>query len=161
MTLEIHTAISRRAFCGRLAVFGVASAATTELLCSSPAPVTLTWQILQTLNFSIPVSQQKGAVLKFDSQRVSIPGFMVPLEDDLDAVTDFLLVPYAGACIHVPPPPPNQMVYVKMKTTTKVQVTFTDPIIVTGTLHISAVQSPYGAVSYDLVGDSVVPYQPQ
>jgi hypothetical protein len=36
------------------------------------------------------------------------PGYMVPLEDNLREVTEFLLVPCPGACIHVPPPPPNQ-----------------------------------------------------
>ncbi len=131
------------------------------LLGAAPAPVTVNWQTLQTLNFSIPQGQQKAAALQLDGKRVSIPGFMVPLEDDLDQVTEFLLVPYAGACIHVPPPPPNQIVYVKMDKNTKVQVTFTDPILVTGTLRISTVQSPYGDVSYDLSGESVVPYQPQ
>ncbi len=130
------------------------------LLATGSAPVTVSWQTLQTLNFSIPQSQQKAAALQLDGKRVSIPGFMVPLEDDLDQVTEFLLVPYAGACIHVPPPPPNQIVYVKMNKNTKVQVTFTDPIMVTGTLRISTVQSPYGDVSYDLSGESVVPYQP-
>lgn len=152
---------SRRAFCRSLAVSGIASLGATRLLRASGGPVTVTWQQLQTLNFSMPVAQQKGFALQLDNKRVCIPGFMVPLEDDLDAVTDFLLVPYAGACIHVPPPPPNQIVYVKMKTKTKIQVTFTDPIQVIGTLHISTVQSPYGAVSYDLDGESVLPYQPQ
>ena len=104
---------------------------------------------------------RRAPVLALSGKRVSIPGFMVPLEDDLDVVTEFLLVPYAGACIHVPPPPPNQIVYVKMDKNTKVQVTFTDPILVTGTLNISTVQSPYGDVSYDLSGESVVPYQQQ
>ncbi len=127
----------------------------------SPAPATLNWQTLQTLNFSLPRTQQKAPVLQFAGKRVSIPGFMVPLEDDLDQVTEFLLVPYAGACIHVPPPPPNQIVYVKMNKNVKVQVTFTDPILVTGVLQISTVQSPYGDVSYDLSAESVVPYQPQ
>jgi uncharacterized protein len=131
------------------------------LIAAAPPPVTVNWQTLQTLNFTIPQSQQKAAALQLDGKRVSIPGFMVPLEDDLDQVTEFLLVPYAGACIHVPPPPPNQIVYVKMNKNTKVQVTFTDPIMVTGTLRISTVQSPYGDVSYDLSGESVVPYQPR
>lgn len=136
------------------------------LLCSAmvsaagPAPVKVSWQTLQTLDFSLPKEQQKGQALQLAGKRVSIPGFMVPLEDDLDHVTEFLLVPYAGACIHVPPPPPNQIVYVKMNKNTQVQVTFTDPIQVTGTLQISTVQSPYGAVSYDLSGESVTPYQP-
>jgi len=137
------------------------------LLCSAVvfasqlAPVMVTWQTLQTLNVSVPASQQKVPVLQLAGKRVSIPGFMVPLEDDLDHVSEFLLVPYAGACIHVPPPPPNQIVYVKMNKSTQVHVTFTDPILVTGTLQISTVQSPYGAVSYDLSGESVIGYQPQ
>ena len=124
-------------------------------------PTTVSWQTLQTLDFSVPKAQQKGPVLKLDGKRVSIPGFMVPLEDDLEQVSEFLLVPYAGACIHVPPPPPNQIVYVKTNAKTKVHVTFTDPILVTGVLRISTVQSPYGDVSYDLSGESVVPYRPQ
>jgi len=124
-------------------------------------PVTVSWPTLQTLNFNVPQSQQQAPVLALSGKRVAIPGFMVPLEDDLDVVTEFLLVPYAGACIHVPPPPPNQIVYVKMDKNAKVQVTFTDPILVTGTLKISTVQSPYGDVSYDLSGESVAPYQQQ
>lgn len=129
---------------------------------SSGADATLVnWQTLQTLDFKVPKAQQKAAALKLEGKRVSIPGFMVPLEDDLNEVKEFLLVPYAGACIHVPPPPPNQIVYVKMNTKTKVHVTFTDPILVTGVLQISTVQSPYGDVSYDLSGETVAPYQPQ
>lgn len=126
---------------------------------SQPLPSVVSWQTLQTLDFSVPLTQQKAAALQLSGKRVSIPGFMVPLEDDLDQVTEFLLVPYAGACIHVPPPPPNQMVYVKLNGNTKVQVTFTDPIMVTGTLQISTVESPYGAVSYSLSAESVKPYQ--
>jgi hypothetical protein len=117
------------------------------------------WQTLQTLDFNLPIAQQKAAALQLSGKRVSIPGFMVPLEDDLDQVTEFLLVPYAGACIHVPPPPPNQMVYIKLSKNIKVHVTFTDPIMVTGTLQISTVESPYGAVSYTLSAESVNPYQ--
>jgi len=44
---------------------------------------------------------------------VRIPGYLLPLEFDGDKVTEFLLVPYVGACIHTPPPPPNQIVHVK------------------------------------------------
>jgi hypothetical protein len=136
--------------CGALALFG-----------AEPKPETVTWQTLQTLNINLPPAKQKAAAVQLDDKRVNIPGFMVPLEDDLEVVTEFLLVPYAGACIHVPPPPPNQIVYVKMDKNAKVHVTFTDPIQVTGTLKISTVQSPYGDVSYDLSGETVKPYQPQ
>ncbi|HEV2465407.1 MAG TPA: DUF3299 domain-containing protein [Acidobacteriaceae bacterium] len=143
----------------RLAICGLLCASIS--FAGEPAPIMVNWQTLQTLDFSIPQAKQKAAALQLSGKRVSIPGFMVPLEDDLDHVSEFLLVPYAGACIHVPPPPPNQIVYVKMNKNTQVQVTFTDPILVTGTLQISTVQSPYGAVSYDLSGESVAPYQPQ
>lgn len=43
---------------------------------------------------------------------VRLPGYVLPLEFDGQKVTSFLLVPYAGACIHTPPPPANQMVHV-------------------------------------------------
>ena len=81
---------------------------------------------------------------------------MVPLEDDADQVTEFLLVPFAGACIHVPPPPPNQMIYVKLtRGNRKAKMSFTEPIVVTGQLHVATVQSPYGDVSFNMDGDDV------
>ena len=126
---------------------------------AADAPVTVGWGQLQTLNSDLPLAKQHSAAQALDGKTVNIPGFMVPLEDDLSQVTEFLLVPYAGACIHVPPPPPNQMVYVKMNSNAKVHVTFTDPIMVTGQLKISTVESPYGDVSYDMVGVTVKPYK--
>ncbi len=50
----------------------------------------------------------------FDQQKVRLPGFIVPLEfNDAMVATEFFLVPYFGACLHMPPPPPNQIIYVK------------------------------------------------
>jgi len=121
--------------------------------------VAVGWGQLQTLNVDLPLAKQSSAAQKLDGKMVNIPGFMVPLEDDLDHVDEFLLVPYAGACIHVPPPPPNQMVYVKMNGAVKIHVTFTDPIVVTGQLKISTVVSPYGDVSYEMSALSVKPYK--
>ncbi|HHC6525709.1 TPA: DUF3299 domain-containing protein [Vibrio parahaemolyticus] len=49
----------------------------------------------------------------FDGQRIKIPGFLIPLEfSEAMVATDFLLVPVAGACIHMPPPPANQIIRV-------------------------------------------------
>jgi hypothetical protein len=48
----------------------------------------------------------------WNGQRVRIPGFVVPLERSRNEVSEFLLVPYFGACIHVPPPPANQIIHV-------------------------------------------------
>ena len=52
-------------------------------------------------------------VKALNGQQVRIPGYFLPLELSDTKVTEFLLVPYIGACIHVPPPPPNQIVHVR------------------------------------------------
>jgi len=46
-------------------------------------------------------------------KRILLPGFVVPTAYNEDRlVTEFFLVPFFGACIHVPPPPPNQIIYI-------------------------------------------------
>jgi hypothetical protein len=45
---------------------------------------------------------------------VRLAGYLLPLEFSETGDTDFLLVPYVGACVHVPPPPPNQIVFVRL-----------------------------------------------
>jgi hypothetical protein len=122
-------------------------------LFAASAP-TITWSTLKTLNSA----QTNSPAQALNNKTVSVPGFMVPLEDDADQVTEFLLVPFAGACIHVPPPPPNQMIYVKLGHNQKAKMSFTEPIMVVGQLHVATVQSPYGDVSFNMDGDSVQPY---
>jgi hypothetical protein len=129
-----------------------------SLYAAEPAPQQVNWSTLKTLT---SMTHENSAAWQLNGKRVSIPGFMVPLEDDAQDVTEFLLVPYAGACIHVPPPPPNQMVYVKLIHGGKAKMSFTEPIVVTGTLKISDVKSPYGDVSYNLDGEAVKPYVEQ
>ena len=126
------------------------------LLFAAPAPValTVTWSTLKTLNSA----QVSSPARDLNNKIVSVPGFMVPLEDDADQVTEFLLVPFAGACIHVPPPPPNQMIYVKLRRNQKAKMSFTELIVVVGQLHVATVQSPYGDVSFNMDGDTVRPY---
>ena len=52
------------------------------------------------------------AVSELDGMEIKMPGFVLPLEFAGRKVTEFLLVPWIGACIHTPPPPPNQIVHV-------------------------------------------------
>jgi uncharacterized protein len=129
----------------------------TSLLFAAPAtaPATVGWSTLKTLNVAQPHSPANA----LNNQMVTVPGFMVPLEDDADQVTEFLLVPFAGACIHVPHPPPKQMIYVKLQRNQKTKMSFTEPIMVTGRLHVAKVDSPYGDVSFSLDGDTVRPYE--
>ena len=85
-------------------------------------------------------------------QRITMPGYMLPLEYDGKKVTEFLLVPWVGACIHTPPPPPNQIVYVKANAPFASKGMF-QPIQVTGVL-----KTEYGTQKLFLVdGASEIP----
>ena len=50
-----------------------------------------------------------------NDKNIRMPGYLLPLEFENRKVTEFLLVPWVGACIHTPPPPPNQIVHVKLE----------------------------------------------
>jgi hypothetical protein len=56
----------------------------------------------------------KAVDATLDGKSVRMPGFVLPLEYAGKKVAEFLLVPWVGACIHTPPPPPNQIVHVRM-----------------------------------------------
>lgn len=55
---------------------------------------------------------EKTLVFDLDKKTIKLPGYVLPLDFDGKLVKSFLLVPSVGACIHVPPPPPNQMIHV-------------------------------------------------
>ncbi|MFS1416876.1 DUF3299 domain-containing protein [Vibrio sp. 10N.286.49.B1] len=94
---------------------------------------------------------------ELNGSTVKIPGFVVPLEGDEDTVTEFLLVPYFGACIHVPPPPPNQIIYVKFKQGAPVHRLW-DVIYVVGTLKTETVNSELAETGYLIEGLSIEDY---
>jgi len=89
-------------------------------------------------------------------KRVHIGGYVVPLSFDATRVTDFLLVPFVGACIHVPPPPANQIIYVKVDQGFDVQGTF-DPVWVTGTLKVAPTFTGLADAGYSLEAEKVEP----
>ncbi len=88
---------------------------------------------------------------------VKIPGFVIPLEGDADTVTEFLLVPYFGACIHVPPPPPNQIIYVKFPKGAPVQELW-DVIYVVGTLKTEVISHELAQTAYMIEGSKIEYY---
>ncbi len=91
-----------------------------------------------------------------DGQLVRLPGFVVPLDQAADGLKTFLLVPYFGACIHTPPPPSNQIVYVVAQK--PAQLRSMDPVWVRGTLRTERQASAMGASSYRLDAVGVEPY---
>jgi hypothetical protein len=97
-------------------------------------------------------------VAALHGKQVKLPGYVIPLEGDGKEVKEFLLVPYFGACIHVPPPPSNQIVYVKTgKSGAKVQKMF-DTVMVTGTLNTTGTATAIAAAGYTLEATKVEPY---
>ena len=98
-------------------------------------------------------------VESLDGQHIKLPGFVVPLEGDGTAVSEFLLVPYYGACIHVPPPPANQTVYVKVpKKDAKIREAF-DTVWVTGIISAKAFDSNLATAGYQIEAEEVTPYE--
>lgn len=106
------------------------------------------------------VWEQAPMVEELDGEAIRLPGYAIPLEGDGDSVTSFLLVPYYGACIHVPPPPRNQTVLVTMKgeRTARIREAFAT-VWVTGTLEVGAGETELAVTGYTLHADQVAPYQ--
>ena len=109
-----------------------------------------------------PAAGQWGSALvnpELNNVLVKIPGFIVPVDMGADGVVkEFLLVPYFGACIHVPPPPPNQIVFVRMKQGLKLETIY-DAQWIIGKLKTASASTPYGSAAYSLEGDSTEVYK--
>jgi uncharacterized protein len=119
-------------------------------------PVLIDWRTLGGMN------PQTGAVAPalraLAGQVVRIAGYVVPLDDASQEDAEFLLVPYYGACVHTPPPPPNQMVLVEMEGRRRVRLDLFEAIWLEGRLGIDLVESLYGTAGFTIKGMSVSPY---
>lgn len=105
------------------------------------------------------VPQPVGGVnKKLDNQDLRIPGFVVPLEGDAKKITAFLLVPYFGACIHVPPPPTNQVIYVSYPKGAPVDDLW-DAIWVKGKMHTISSSHEMATASYSMEATEVSVYE--
>lgn len=101
--------------------------------------------------------KEAPAVSDYDGKAVRLSGFVVPLEMNADSIREFLLVPYHGACIHVPPPPANQTVYVVTDTHNAYQGQLFDAVSVTGTISVEALSSELGDAGYRIHARKVEP----
>ena len=125
---------------------------------SADDPTEVGWRLLASLNYRTGEPGEELAALS--GKLVKIPGFTVPLEDWASSATEFLLVPYVGACIHTPPPPPNQLVYIEMEGGKRATLDGWNPVWVEGVLEIEMTESVYGYVGFTLNGQRVYPYEP-
>ena len=91
---------------------------------------------------------------------IRLPGFIAPLEVRDGAVWEFLLVPYFGACIHVPPPPVNQTVFVTVAEGQEIPAdTAYMPIWVSGQMNVERLDKEIGVAGYAIEAAMIEPYE--
>lgn len=118
-----------------------------------PAAYELYQQMQQEFN-NAPINSS------LDQVAIKLPGFIAPLEFENEVITEFLLVPYFGACIHVPPPPVNQTVYVALAEGQG--IAFEDsyyPFWVEGYMSTAGLSTDIGEAGYRIRDAVLTPYE--
>jgi hypothetical protein len=109
----------------------------------------VTWNQLAELENSATVPEEIKSLL---NKPISVKGFMMPLDYSQKKIAEYLLMPYVPACMHVPPPPANQLILVKMEAGKEVEPSFY-PVEVTGTLSVNP--SEEFESSYEMSGTAM------
>ena len=143
---------------------------------AAPKPLELTWSKLIPVGSGGPDYTRVSPVLQIikglmsdktkpppvvallDGQHVRLSGYVVPLKHEGTRVSEFLLVPYVGACIHVPPPPQNQIVHVTPNKPIKVKKLFA-AVTVTGTMRTQSSATELAQTGYSITGGDVESYK--
>ena len=95
---------------------------------------------------------------ELDGKRVKLAAYITPLEfDGQTELSEFLLVPYVGACMHTPPPPANQVVHANSEEIVKLKSIY-DPVWAIGTIRTETVRSDLAESGYRLEVEEVLPY---
>ncbi|HDZ57949.1 MAG TPA: DUF3299 domain-containing protein [Pseudomonas xinjiangensis] len=130
----------------------------------APEPVHDLSALADTLSeqeFGDPAVQVEPAapvVAELNGREVKLPGYIVPLAiSEQGEVNEFLLVPYFGACVHVPPPPSNQIVHVQSVQGVKLEDLY-QPFWVTGPMQVEHVESDLANAGYKIKASQIEPY---
>ncbi|MDT8922864.1 MULTISPECIES: DUF3299 domain-containing protein [Pseudomonas] len=112
---------------------------------------------------SAPAARQQApnapVVKKLDGQLIKLPGYIVPLEvSEEGRTTEFLLVPYYGACIHVPPPPSNQIVHIFSEMGVRVEDLY-QPYWIEGKMQVRASSSELADAGYQMEAEKIYAYE--
>ncbi|WP_353618772.1 DUF3299 domain-containing protein [Tropicibacter sp. R16_0] len=107
----------------------------------------------------VPIYDANGTKLNeaLDGAYIKMPGYVLPFDISADGVTDFMLVPYVGACVHTPPPPANQLVVVTTKKPWPMEQLW-EPVWVTGTMRTQLSSTNLGQTGYALSADVMEVY---
>ena len=98
-----------------------------------------------------------GVRTDWNGMIVRLPGFIVPIEHKGTGVSAFILVPYVGACVHVPPPPANQLVFVTTQVPYESKGLF-EPVNVIGMFGTATTSTQLAEIGYALSADIIEPY---
>ncbi|RPE71265.1 hypothetical protein EDD53_0381 [Pacificibacter maritimus] len=107
----------------------------------------------------LPIFDENATALNpaLDGAYIKMPGFIIPLEQSTAGVTAFVLVPYMGACLHTPPPPPNQLVFVTSQTPWPNTDLF-DAVWVSGHMRHEIQSTEVAQTGYALTADAMEIY---
>ncbi|MEM9229640.1 MAG: DUF3299 domain-containing protein [Pseudomonadota bacterium] len=160
----------------RTTLAGIAAAATAPTTALSAAAVEITWDDLIPPNipYSLIIGEGEMDVINdtwnpiydenatklnetLNNAYIKMPGFIIPLEIGAKGVTDFILVPYVGACIHTPPPPANQLVFVNARSPWPNEQLW-DAVWVTGTMRTQLQSTEMGQTGYSLAAEDMEVY---
>ncbi len=113
------------------------------------------WTLFKELDLNTGTATPRLQAL--DGKRVRAPGFMVPREDNRSGVTEYVWGHNPRACIHAPPPPSDQRVYVRMVQGPAKMIY--GPVWVEGTLRVASQTHQYGNAGFQIYGEVTVPYK--
>lgn len=124
---------------------------------NAPAPAPLPEGKFMEIKRRQPGQDRPPAIVaELNGKSVRIGGYVVPLDFEATKITEFLLVPFVGACIHVPPPPANQIIYVKVAQGFEIGGPF-DPVTVNGTINTDIAVTGLADAGYTLDAELVEP----
>ncbi|WP_240512154.1 DUF3299 domain-containing protein [Pseudoruegeria sp. SK021] len=99
-----------------------------------------------------------GVRTDWNGKVVRLPGYVIPIEYTGTGVTAFILAPFVGACIHVPPPPANQLIFVTTSKPYEIDGLF-EPVNVIGMFGVSSLSTHLADIGYALSADRIEPYR--
>lgn len=102
--------------------------------------------------------ESMGVRTDWNGRTVRLPGFIVPIDYSGTGVTAFVLVPFVGACVHVPPPPANQLVFVTIAEPYESTGLF-EAVTVTGMFGAASMSTQLADIAYALTAHKIEPYQ--
>jgi len=107
---------------------------------------------------SLPSTDMAPVVKSLDKQKLKMPGYILPIKFSDERLTEFLLVPYVGACVHTPPPPENQIVYVSLKKPMEMEDMWA-PVWVSGVMNAKVSMTELATAGYHMTDAKSEPYE--